>query len=120
MTSLAEWPKLLTDAAKVVPRVRSYLDPTADVEPPGVIIGPPAIEFDGYSGEPTAATFPVYAFVAWDEFAVARLIDLGPRVAAAITENLDDAVVTRAEPTVFNAGGTDLPAYQITVEVSLT
>ena len=119
MSALTEWPELLQGAAKTVQGIRAHTDPTTTPDPPVVAVGPPTLTYDGYSGDPVSATYPVYVAVAVDSRAIERLVDLAPRVATAITD-ITDAVVMRAEPTVFNGGGPPLPAYEITVEVSLT
>lgn len=118
MSTLTEWPDLLRGAAKTVQDIRAHADPTATPDPPVVAIGPPSITWEGYSGEPTSATYPVYVVVALDSRSIERLVDLAPKVAAAIAE-LTEAVVLRAEPNMFNGGGPALPCYEITVEVSL-
>lgn len=110
----------LEAAVRQVDGVRFYRDPSAAmVDPPAALVGPPRITFDGMCPGPTAATFVVYVLASMDERAVSRLWDLVPLVAEAIDEQVRDAVVTEANPGVFDAGGNDLPSYEITVEVAL-
>lgn len=108
----------LETAAKTVPNVRFYRDLGATVDPPALVIGPPRLQWESYCVDPTSATFIVIVMVAMNERAQEALWDLVPLVAAAMSD-VEDAVVTTASPGVFNAGGTDLPSYEITVEVSL-
>lgn len=110
----------LEAAVRQVDGVRLYRDPSAAmVDPPAALVGPPRLTWDGVCSGPTAATFVVYVLASMDERAVAQLWDLVPLVAEAINEHVRDAVVTEANPGVFDAGGNDLPSYEITVEVAL-
>lgn len=108
----------LEASLRTVDGLRVYRDPGALIEPPAALVGPPAVTFDAYAPEPTTATFIVHLVVAANDRALERLWDLIPPVTAALA-TVTDAVVTRADPGVFNAGGTDLPAYAIEVETSL-
>jgi hypothetical protein len=117
VTTLKEWAEQIGQAAASVEGVGHYTA-TNGAEPPAVIVGAPTLAFEAYNPAPTSATFPVFALVQRDEFAMDRLLDLGPAVVAAIVDNLPDAVVPRAQPAEFGERGQ--PCYEITVEVSLT
>jgi len=100
--------------------VRLYRDPAGAVaSPPAVMVGPPRLTWESVCSEPTEATFVVYVLAAMNERAVAQLWELVPAVAAAIDEHVRAASVIEANPGVFNAGGRELPSYEITVEVAL-
>lgn len=114
LTAAAE----LRAAADAVDGVRTYKDPAAPVTPPAVIVGPPQLRWEAMSPAPSSATFIVYLMVPMDARALDNLLGLVPLVTAAL-DALPDAAVTSANPGVFNAGGADLPSYEITVEVSL-
>ncbi|TKG58053.1 hypothetical protein [Prauserella endophytica] len=116
---VAERAEELRAAARTVDGVRVYEDPSATVRPPGVFVGPPRLQWQAMSSAPTSATFVVIVMVAMDKRALGRLLELTPRVAEAIDSLLPDAAVMSADPGVFLSGGTDLPSYEITVEVSL-
>lgn len=106
-------------ALKTVPEIRVYRDPGSDITPPGVVIGPPRLQFEGIDHEPSGAVFPLYLVEKNDARTLERLLKLVPKVTAAIDEHLPDAAVTAADPGTFNAGGVQLPTYEITTEVSL-
>lgn len=119
MTTVKEAAEQLEVALRTVEGVRVYRDPSATVDPPGVLIAPPRLRWEDYcAGPPTSATFVVIVMVAMDARAVEELWEWVPLVAAAI-DTVPDAAVAAANPGVFNSGGTDLPSYEITVEVSL-
>jgi hypothetical protein len=99
-------------------RLRLYEDLGATVDPPGVMLGPPRLQWESYCSELTSATFIVIVMAAMDERAMETLWDLVPLVSDAVSA-VEDAVVTTASPGVFNANGTDLPSYELTVECSL-
>jgi hypothetical protein len=93
-----------------------------NITPPGAVLGPPALEFEGYCVDPllpSSATFMVWAVVAADSWSMDRLWELVPQLAAAV-ETVPDAGVTRADPAVFSAGDLELPAYTLTVPVTLS
>lgn len=97
---------------------RYYDNLGANIDPPATLVGLPRLAWESGCGEPTSATFLVYLVVPLDDRAVDRLQDMLPVVVDAI-ESVPDAVVTTATPLVSPFGGRDLPAYEITVEVSL-
>lgn len=86
------------------------------VNPPGVVLGPPSLTWDAYHSGPTRITVPVWAVVAADDRAIAALYEHLQAVTEALEES-GELVVTTARPGVHPAGGSDLPAYEITVEV---
>ncbi|PZG14422.1 hypothetical protein C1I95_21765 [Micromonospora craterilacus] len=112
----------LGEAAAAVRGVRVYPDIGPGVSPPAVVIGPPALTWEalpGCGGEPTSGRYPVYVVVGDDpDRALPQLLDLVLAVAAAL-DAVDDAVVGRAEPTLYPSSGADLPAYQIQVDMAL-
>lgn len=106
----------LAAAAAAVDGVRVYTDPGATVDPPGVVVAPPSIQFEGFVGGPTTARFLLYVVVAADERALERLYPLVMAVAAAIDEHTA-ASVLEASPGSW--GTPELPAYVIETEYSL-
>lgn len=109
----------LEAAIASVPDMRAYRDTAANVELPAAVIGPPLLTWEGVcTGPPSSARFLVYVIVPLDEWAMDRLWELVPMVGKAI-ESQTDAVAVTALPGVYNAGGVDLPAYELTVEVSV-
>ena len=110
--------KALVAALGVVPELRSYDDPSAQLDPPAAIVSPPMLTFGGPTSDPVAAEFVVIVAVPADDRYVARLFALVPEVTAAL-ESHTDAVVTRAMPGTWQNGATALPCYEIAVEMSL-
>lgn len=108
----------LREALETVDGVRVYTDPGAVLDPPAIVIGPPRLDWETGSPEPTTARLLVIVAVTADDRALPRLWALVPQVAAAI-EDVVDAVVLSASPGSWMAGGADLPCYEITTEVSL-
>lgn len=96
--------------------LRVYTDPAATIDPPGVVLTPPTLTWEGYRSDPTDATFVAAVVVKPDERAMSRLWELVPLVAAAVDE-IPDAAVKRAEPGVWTSN--ELPAYLIEIEVAL-
>lgn len=109
----------LRAALREIPNLKVY-DALGDVvDPPAAIVGPPELTGDDFLGLFTAATFVVGVMVAANEHAMPRLYALAPLVAAAVHEHTD-AVVRRATPGTWPAGGRlDLPAYLFEVESPL-
>jgi len=118
MSAIADAVAMLDAAAKTVPGVEVSTDLGAALNPPTVMISPPQLSWDGYNVEPTEATFLVFVIVAFDDYAIEKLYQLVPQVAAALDANTDGSVRTAA-PAVFQSGGHDYPAYEITCEVPL-
>lgn len=110
----------LAEALRGVEGIRVYTDPGARVDPPGVVIGPPTLHWEGPCLAPTRATFRISVVVKANDRAMQTLWGLVPAVGAALDNiNTPSVAVIRAEPGVYPSGGTDLPAYQITAEVEL-
>lgn len=108
----------LEAALKTVPGVRYYGDPGARVDPPGVVLQPPSFRWEGYSSDPTTATFQVALVAQADDRALRRLLAHLPAITAAV-DTVPDAVVTSATPGTLTAEIGALPAYLIEIEVSL-
>lgn len=120
MSAIGDAAQLIHDAAATVAGVRAYLDPTAVVDPPAVVVGAPTLAWETLDDTPFRATFPVFVITPADDRMLTRLWDLVPAVAAAIGA-ADAGTVSSAgaSPTVYTSGGTDLPAYTISVDVIL-
>lgn len=115
---ITEAAEALVAALQTVDGVRSYTDLGAVVDPPATILGPPALSWQGIGSTPAEARFLVIVAEQADDRAMPRLWDLVPRVAEAL-EDVQDAVVISATPGSWTTGGTELPCYEITVEISL-
>lgn len=100
------------------PRWRVYTDPGANIQAPGVVIGPPELGFDGFRTYPTQARFALYLIVDANARTMETLWDLLPDVSALIDEHTAGSVVGAA-PATFVAPTGELPCYEITVEVPL-
>ena len=93
-----------------------------DVDPPAVLVSLPRLEFNGrVPGEPTNATFTIPVFGRRDGTS-----DVSDELASwlpIVAERLDglngQVSVIAAEPGTWPAGGVELPAYLIQVEVAL-
>ncbi len=89
-------------------------------DPPAAILAPPALRWDGPTGYgPREASWITYLVVPVGDRFVAELYRLLPTVVNALEGPATDAVVSSAEPGVYRAGSTELPAYLITAEVAL-
>lgn len=114
----------LAAALMTVPGIGSfvYTDPGAEIQRPGLVIGPPSLRFETFAGaKPTRAIFTVFAVIDADQYAVEKLWLLVPDVVAAVEEHTDGCLLEGAEatPTTYPVGGTDLPAYAIPVDMPL-
>lgn len=89
------------------------------VDPPALVLGPPKLAWEAYNRGPTSAVFEVIVAVGASEDAMALLWGLVPTVAEAIDAGSPSMAVTNADPVAWPAGGSDLPAYRITVEAEL-
>lgn len=116
MTAIADGAGMLVTALTGVSG-QVYTDLGASVNPPCIMLGPPALEWEGVCVGPTSARWLVYVIVPADERAMERLWELVEPVADAIDGT--PAVVIRADPGVYAAGTQDLPCYEFQVEVSL-
>ncbi|WP_435583377.1 hypothetical protein [Amycolatopsis thermoflava] len=117
MRTVTEAAAQLEAALKSVDGLR-YVQLGSDVDPPGLVLGVPQLNWEGYGSAPATATFPVIVVVAMDDRALEQLWKLVTPVATAV-DTVPDAVVQTADPGVFNAGNQDLPCYTLSVEVSL-
>ena len=94
-----------------------------NITPPAFVLGPPSLLFEGYCADPlqpSSATFTVWVVVDANEWSMERLWDLVPLAATAV-ESVQDAGVERADPATYPVGGDlDLPAYTLTVPVTLS
>lgn len=109
-------------ALETVPGLRVYTDLAATVDPPSVVVGPPALTWAGYDANPRLARFVVYVVTDDKDRAVEQLWELVPQVVAALEASPDADISLRpgedqATPTVWPNG--DLPAYEIITEVVL-
>jgi hypothetical protein len=119
MNTVIEAAKELETALKTVAGVQEVLlDPGAMNLLPAIVIGPPELEWGAGGSSPTHARFPVYAVIDAGERAMERLALLAPDVAAAVDDLTPGAVLT-ASPFAYPTGTTDLPSYQLIVEVGL-
>lgn len=85
---------------------------------PVVVVGNPTLTWDSFGNGPDSASFPVFVVLDASDRATERLWSLVPIVATTIGE-ASNGVVTRAEPGVFNAGTSQLPCYQLSVDYPL-
>jgi hypothetical protein len=92
-------------------------------DPPAVALAPPVLAWEGpIELGPRLATWSIALVVAGngttERGSVGDLFAILPAVVDAV-DGTADAVVLRAEPGVYRAGATELPAYFITAEVAL-
>lgn len=87
-------------------------------DPPAVVVGIPAMVWQGTASQPTGYTWPVAVVVPANDQAVVELLELVPRVAAAL-DKIAQVTVMRADPGVWSDGAVSLPCYEITCEVNL-
>lgn len=116
MSAVRDAAHALATALSTVDGVRVYTDPSATVDPPGLVIGPPSLSFEAFCPDPTSAAFMVYIVTAGDGRAVERLWDLVRLVAGAVEAHTPGAV-TSATPGSW--GTPELPAYVLRIEVPL-
>lgn len=109
----------LVAAVSAIPGVRVYGEPGDIVSPPGVMVGPPTLGWAVYAEQPDTATFTVWLISDLTERPLETLFPLIPMVSEAI-DQLNYMAVTVAAPSAVDNGGTTYPAYQFTVEASLT
>lgn len=118
MSAIREAAEALAEGLRTVEGVIVYTDPSATVDPPGIVVGPPRLTYEAYVQGATTAAFRVVAVVAQTEDSLPALWDLVPQIDAAI-ETVTDAVVTLAAPGQWGEGTSTLPCYEFTVEMSL-
>ncbi len=110
----------LAKALNTVPDLSTTTDPgDALSSPPAAVLGAPRLTWETGCLEPTGAQFPVFLVVDANEFAVERLWQLVEDVAKAVDQHMADAVVLSADPGTFPTGTSQLPMYELTIEVSL-
>lgn len=123
MSTVAEAAAALRDALTTVEGVRPYTDIGGNLDPPAAIVGPPVLGWGAFAGQVTSARFTVWIVVKADEMAQERLWQLVPAVAEAIEAEIPDAAVqagpTAAVPATFPTSSSELPGYQLTVEIVL-
>ncbi len=90
----------------------------SNVDPPGLVMGPPALTWEAYCLTPTTATFPVFLVTALDDRALEQLFQYVVPVSEAL-EAVTDAAVQNASPGTYLAGTQELPCYTLSVEVAL-
>lgn len=98
--------------------VRLYRGVGVQIDPPATAVGPPRLQRELMGSDPTTATFQVAVIVAQTEDAMVELLRLEPLVAAAL-DQLSNVSVGDSNPGTWPAGGVDLPAYLIDVDVAL-
>jgi len=98
--------------------VRYYRQLGGSVDPPATVLPPPRLAWGRMGPEPTEATFTVGVIVDRDGREVERLEAVLQPVVDAL-ESVPDAVVTAADLGSYPAGGVELPAWLITLEVAL-
>ncbi len=109
----------LSAALSGVEGVRYHSDSGKTVQPPATLLGPPTFAYETYTADPSTATVVVALVVKAGDDGDARLLALLPAVTAALHDNTD-AIVRSATPGTWRTGGSDLPAYLIEIEVSLS
>jgi hypothetical protein len=87
---------------------------------PALVMGPPIVQFEGAAIGPTGLQAIVWVVVAMDARALERLWAYVELVAETVDKQTADWVVRQASPSVYPAGGTDLPAYQIQCEAGMS
>lgn len=119
MSAASDAYKALRKALRAMDGLR-VSEPGDTVDPPGVVLMPPELVWETGRPEPTSARLLAIVVMPRDERSLERLLDAAPRVAEAIDQAPGvDAVVERADPGSYEAGGPELPAYVLTVEVAL-
>lgn len=109
----------LLAALKAVPAATATADPGSEQQLPALYVGAPQLAWETGDSAPTTAIYIVIAVVDADERAIERLWDLSTAVAEAVDMRLPNAAVTSAGPGTFVLGATQLPCYNITIEVGL-
>lgn len=116
--SLADVIASLDTALSAIDGLRTYTDPGADIDPPGVVIGLPDIKWETYGGvaspTPIEASLTLYLMVREDDRSTLNLSNLIEQVVDAIW-SVADYSVTEAVPGVWKTSNVDLPAYVLTV-----
>lgn len=124
MSTVKEAAEELLAVLGTVEGVRVYGDLGANLSPPALLLGPPALGWRSFCGPaPTSARFVVFVVVDASARALEELWELVPAVATAVEQGMPSAAVqdgsAAAMPTTWNIAGVELPAYQLTIEVDL-
>ncbi|WP_145982698.1 MULTISPECIES: hypothetical protein [unclassified Pseudonocardia] len=117
LTARSELIDLLRDSLGSTVRVYDALD--ARVDPPGIMVSLPELEWDAAFVEPTSALFQVAYIVKFDNRATESLLAAVSKVSDAIDH--PDMVITRASTGSWSSSeGSGLPSYNFTVSVALS
>jgi hypothetical protein len=116
--SVAAAAETIGQALAGVVGVRYYRQLGGALDPPATVLPPPRLSWGGYGSDPTEAVFTVGLIVDRTDRVVDQLETLLPLVTAAL-DALTDVAVTSADLGSYPAGGVELPAYLITLEVAL-
>lgn len=116
--SVTEATDAIGAALSSVTGVRYYRQLGGSLDPPATVLPPPRLSWGGMGSEPTEATWTVGLIVDRTGREAEQLEALLQPVVDAL-ENLHDVVVTTADLGSYPAGGVELPAYLITIEVAL-
>jgi hypothetical protein len=119
MNSIQKARAALADVLSEIKGLRVYRQLGEVVDPPAVMVSLPRIEYDGRPGEATSATFTIPLFAAMEGDTSDQLAHWEPIVTKVLDGLNDQVTVTASAPGTWPAGGTDLPAYLIEVEVAL-
>lgn len=86
-----------------------------------VVIGPPSFQWDGLCDpdEPDSITFELYLIERVGERAIDNLLAKLPALIRAVQAYRDATITGPVVPGSFPAGASDLPCYQLTVEMTL-
>jgi hypothetical protein len=108
----------LAAALRSVPGTRYYRQLGGPIDPPALVLPLARLVLGRMGPEPTEATYVVGLVVDNTERAIEQLEELIVPVYAAL-DGVTDAAVGPADQGTYPAGGVQLPAYLITVEVAL-
>lgn len=110
---------LISAALRGVAGVGHYRQMSGPVDPPATVLPPPALTWSYGGSDPSDASWTVALVVGRHDRAVEQLLSLLPRVVEAV-DGLDGRVVVKdARPGTYPAGGLELPAYLISIDVCL-
>lgn len=90
-------------------------------DPCSVVLGPPRFSWVGMCtpNEPDVVTFTAWLIDRQDERSLERLLAWLPELIEVLQDIGDDSTVTECVPAAYPAGAIDLPAYMLTVELTL-
>lgn len=109
----------ITNLMGTVPGVQFYTDPGAGINLPAAVLSLPTFDWSNYSqADPTDATFTLYVVVKADGYVISVIEPIMMQIVEALYSGTD-LVVSHAVPGTFESGGTQLPAYVVTVEALL-